>query len=394
VANSVNDCDLVFFCPDVTDASVIKRVRQFQDYGRSVTVFGFRRERYNRQYVPSWPFVPLGFTRDGRYGQRLRALLGALPAVFAHRRMVKAASDIYARNIDQLVLALLTRWLAGSRAPVTYEVLDIPPILTGRGLASRLLRALERYCIKRSQLLVLSSPGFHQHYYQAFQRYRGEWFLLENKLHPLIARTAAAPEIPPSPAIVVDAPKRWVVGYVGLIRGEETVGLIRRLAERLRERVLFRFHGVTTTVDEETFLATVNQHENMVYDGPYLPYQDLSRIYADIDLAWALDLEHINHNSRWLLPCRFYEAGYFGVPCMAVRGFEVGALIERFGIGWMFDDPLEESLIEFFNRLEPASYAATRQRLRSVPTSMFVDSDDAGALCARLDARSRPSCGF
>jgi succinoglycan biosynthesis protein ExoL len=268
VVNSGNDSDLVFFCQDVTDASVIKRVRQFQDHGRSATVFGFRRERYNRDYAPAWPCVPLGFTSDGRYGQRLRAMLGALPALFAHRRMVRAAKDIYARNIDQLALALFARWLAGSRAPVTYEVLDIPPILTGRGPASLLLRALERYCLKRCQLLVLSSPGFHRHYYQAFQHYRGEWFLLENKLPPSIARTAAAPETSPSPATSVDAPARWVVGYVGLIRGEETIDLITRLAERLREHVLFKFHGVTTTVDEEKFRATVKRHENISMTDP------------------------------------------------------------------------------------------------------------------------------
>ena len=33
--------------------------------GYRVTVFGFRRERYNRDYAPAWPYVPLGTTADG-----------------------------------------------------------------------------------------------------------------------------------------------------------------------------------------------------------------------------------------------------------------------------------------------------------------------------------------
>ena len=46
---------LSFFCPDVTDASTLKRVQQFMDFGYSVTVFGFRRERYDTDYQPPWP---------------------------------------------------------------------------------------------------------------------------------------------------------------------------------------------------------------------------------------------------------------------------------------------------------------------------------------------------
>ena len=66
-AQSVRDmrnAPLSFFCPDVTDASTLKRVQQFMDFGYSVTVFGFRRERYNTDYQPPWPNVPLGFTTD------------------------------------------------------------------------------------------------------------------------------------------------------------------------------------------------------------------------------------------------------------------------------------------------------------------------------------------
>src|SRR6266481_6147342 len=76
--------ELLFFCPDVTDASTLKRVQQFMDYGYRVTVFGFRRERYNTAYRPPWPNVPLGFTTDARYWQRVRALIRAIPALFAN----------------------------------------------------------------------------------------------------------------------------------------------------------------------------------------------------------------------------------------------------------------------------------------------------------------------
>ena len=143
-AHDVQNAALSFFCPDVTDASTLKRVQQFMDFGYSVTVFGFRRERYNTDYQPPWPNVPLGFTTDARYWHRLSALLHAIPALFANRRTLARASVFYARNIDQLVLALLGRLIAFSRAPIAYEVLDIPPILMRRGPVPTFLRAIER----------------------------------------------------------------------------------------------------------------------------------------------------------------------------------------------------------------------------------------------------------
>ena len=61
--------------------------------------------------------------------------------------------------------------------------------------------------------------------------------------------------------------------------------------------------------------------------------RDLASVYDGVDFAWAIDLENTEHNSRWLMPCRFYEAGLHGVPCLAVRGFEIGAELDRHGLG-------------------------------------------------------------
>lgn len=367
---------IAFFCPDIAESSTLKRVQQFMAAGFDVTVYGFRRERYNTGYRPTWPNVPLGFTADARYGQRLGALLRALPALIANRRRLAAARLFHARNIDQLLLALFCRLLLGRRVPVVYEVLDIAPILAGKGLRSTLLRAVERWCLRRVALLVLSSPGFHRSYFAAIQDYRGPWFLLENKLYP-------SPPPPPRHGRR-PAGRPWVVGYFGLIRGDATVDLIRRLATRLGDRVRFRFAGVLTTVAQARFDALLRDCPNIEYCGPYLPQQDLERLYRDVDFAWALDLEHTEHNSRWLMPCRFYEAGFHGVPCLAVRDFEVGHAVDRQRIGWTFDAPFEEAMVDFFQRLGADEYERVRLRLATLPSGTFVARDDVADLCRVL----------
>jgi succinoglycan biosynthesis protein ExoL len=381
--------ELVLFTPDVTDVSTSKRAQAFSEYGFRLTVFGFRRDRYNQGYEPGWPYVALGRTEDGKYRQRLHALLACIPAIIVNRRHLRNAAVIYARNIDQLLLALLARMLFAPRARVAYEVLDIQPMQVADGPIATFLRWIERLCMRRICLLVLSSPGFFEHYYAALLGYRGAWFLLENKVEPSIL--AVRGQTPPR----VRRGRResnaykWTVGYVGLIRGRETFELITRIAARLRDTVLFKFHGVLTTLEAEQFRDALHDNKNMVYEGDYVNPRDLADIYEDVDFSWALDLEHVDHNSRWLRPCRFYEAGLFGVPCLAIRDFEIGKFIESMGVGWTFSRPYEDQLVRFFETLSPSQYETRRRRLLALPVDTFVAGEDATSLCRLLSGLSQ-----
>ena len=390
MTDDVNDGrHVALFTPDITDTSTIKRVRQFQDLGLHPVVFGFRRNRYNRDYQPEWPHVLLGRTRDGNYVQRLLALLASTRMLIANRRRLKQASVFHARNIDQLVLALVVRAILNRRVTVAYEVLDIRDIFVRSGPIPALLRMMERLCLRRVRILILSSPGFYRNYYAALQRYRGEWFLLENKLHPVALQYVRRKQQYRAVAAGRRGGYRWVVGYFGLIRGQATVDLIARAAERLRDEVLFRFRGVLTTVDREQFFAALERNKNMVYEGDYENPRDLGDLYGGVDFAWALDLEHADHNSRWLLPCRFYEAGLFGVPCLAGCGFEIGTRIEDAGIGWALDRPFDDSLVRLFETLTRREYEERRRCILALPASTFVAGDDVAALCTKLTGQSR-----
>ncbi len=374
----------VFFAPDISDVSTIKRAETFLAHGYQLLVFGFRRNNYNRDFEPSWPYTPLGHTQDRRYGHRLAALLAAIPRVFAKRAGLKRAAFFYARNIDQLLLALLARLIGRKSARIVYEVLDIQPAFVGTGWQARLLRWIERLALRQTDLLVVSSPGFLRHYFQPVQGYHDAWFLLENKLPENFAAVAGASrELGRGDGR--HHPYRWVVGYCGLIRGQATLDLIIRLAERLQGLVLFKFRGILTTVDPKSFSDALTRLDNLVYEGDYVNPRDLADIYTDLDFAWAIDLEHSTHNSRWLLPCRFYEAGYFGIPCLAADGFEVGRMVEQRQLGWNFAAPYEEELVKFFLTLTQAEYDETRNRLLTLPDSDFVAGEDTAELIRMID---------
>lgn len=373
---------VVYFAPDFTEVPTIARARAFQDHGLKPAVFAFRRGRYNHTFRAPWPEIDLGRTKDGHYLQRLVALCRSLPALWGGRHLLRRATVLYARNLDQLGLALVARLLCRNRAAIVYEVLDIAPGLTHRGQLGRVLRSVERRLLGRIALLVVSSPGFIKNYYRPIQRYGGRTFLLENKLYPSTSLDHQTE--PPRALEVARRRHQWVVGCFGLIRGQETFDLITRLAERLSGKVLFYFRGIVTTVDAEHFTRTVAAHDNMVYGGAYVNPDDLPELYGSVDFAWSLDLEHTDANSRWLMPCRFYEAGAFGVPCLAARHFEIGNRVDELGTGWTFAPPYEENIARFFEQLTREDYDRVLRRLRELPPNTFIAGDDVTALCRML----------
>lgn len=375
---------IAIFEPDLSETTTLARVGEILAGGFRPIVFGFRRARYNRRHVAPWSEIELGRTRDGRYMQRLIALLGALPTLLAHRQRLRSARAFLARNLDQLCLALLARAFFNHAAPLAYEVVDIQPSFTRSGWRAGAMRLFERLCLRRIDLLVVSSPGFHRNYFVERQKYRGDWLLVENKLRlssgeiaqALLQRSAVAKPLAPA--------RKWSIGYFGLIRGQATIELMIRLAKALPDLIEIKFRGVVTTVNETWFRTAIADAGNISYDGEYSNPGDLARIYGGVDLVWALDLENIECNSRWLLPCRFYEAGLFGVPCMAVRGFEVGRALDELGLGWTFEPPLEQSLIAFFKELTVDAYDAKRRHLLACPVETFATGSTSSDLSLKL----------
>jgi succinoglycan biosynthesis protein ExoL len=277
---------------------------------------------------------------------------------------------------------LIARRLFNRRAQLVYEVLDIQPPFVAPGLAARALRLVERFCLRRIRLLVLSSPGFFDNYYLPVQSYKGPWLLLENKLPPSVGLVAPRRR---SPQPGRDSGRPWVVGYFGCIRGQRTFDLVLRLARRLRGKVVFRFAGVLTTVDRRRFDEAMRECDNLDYLGEYRNPDDLARLYGKVDFAWALDLEHVENNSRWLMPCRFYEAGYFDVPCLTGAGFQVGQIVDELKVGWTFAEPYEEALVAFFRSLTWQDYAERRARLAALPAGRFVGAAEARDLGLALE---------
>ncbi|MEG7700648.1 glycosyl transferase family 1, partial [Listeria monocytogenes] len=84
-------------------------------------------------------------------------------------RDLRAADVVYVRNLDMALVAWASARLAGSRAPLVYEVLDIQRLMVRPDWVGRIARAVERWILGRSALLVVSSPDFVSRYFAPVQ---------------------------------------------------------------------------------------------------------------------------------------------------------------------------------------------------------------------------------
>ncbi|OYV04202.1 MAG: hypothetical protein CFE26_18175 [Verrucomicrobiales bacterium VVV1] len=287
---------------------------------------------------------------------------------------------MYVVNTDNATLALAARFFSGKRIPLVLELADIQPVMTGKGFISKALRWIERQVLKRSSLLVTTSPGFVKHYFEPVQRFGGEIFLLENKVYPSLALPAAVP----SNGQPVKGGRPWVIGCFGALRCRRSLELMKALAQRLGDKVHFILRGYPSGTIAEDFSKLLGDLPNLRMEGAYQYPGDLAEMYGAVDFNWAIDESDPNGNSAWLLPNRIYEGGCFGVPVIAAKHTETGAWVSQREAGWTFEEPFEETLAAFLDGLTLQDWAAVKSCGESMPRSDFTGDDDLRKLAELL----------
>jgi succinoglycan biosynthesis protein ExoL len=375
---------LVFIGPERTDARSVKRIAALRDQGWHVLGFTYHRDHGQPDPPPAWENVHLGTTYNRRYVQRVFAILRGFWTVFRHRRRVRESGCLYAINPDNALLALFARFVCGRRVPLVVEIADIQPVMCGTGMRSRVLRKVERFVLKRCQLLLTTSPGFLRHYFEPVQKYRGPVFMLENRIYPSASLIASRqPREEP-----VRGGHPWVAGYFGIFRCQRSVDLICRLAAAFPETLAFELRGVPAGIDERLFRESISAHPNIRYGGAYRYPDELPDLYAAVDFNWCFDFSALGANSTWLLPNRIYEGGLFHCPALAFDGTETGRWLEANHLGVTFREDLYENLHAFFITLTLEKWQSMRDRCAAAPDRLFAGEADYVALSATLEGLS------
>ena len=367
---------LAYFVHDVADAAVLRRVRMIQAAGVAVTVIGFRRRATPLESLDGARVVDLGRTGDGRFVQRIWAVLRNLAAFGAVREAVADADVIMARNLETLVLA--ARAAKGRR--LVYECLDIHRMLLTDGVLQGLVQRVERAALGKVDLIVTSSPRFADAYFRERRGVDTPLLLVENKL-PMTEHEAAPSIVPP----VAGPP--WVVGWFGMLRCKRSLAILGALAAGSNGRIEILIAGMPSDAEFTDFAETVAAMPGVTFVGRYTA-ADLPALYGRVHFAWAIDFFEEGLNSAWLLPNRLYEAVGHGAVPIALSRVETGAWLLRNGVGLVVDDPqgvqprLSAMTADDYARLAAAVAATPRATIQTTAeeNTMIVDTIVAGTI--------------
>jgi hypothetical protein len=288
---------------------------------------------------------------------------------------VKGQDAIVCRNLEMLCLGFVLKILSGSKAPLTYEVLDIHRKLLGSSPVSRCLRALERFLMNNCHLILTSSPGFIDNYFIPVQRLSGRVHLIENKLLPAAVTRADLSAGPP-----------WVVGWYGIIRCQKSLSMLNHLT-RVLPNLSVIISGRVAGHEFDDFEAQIRANPQITYTGPFTP-DLLPEIYRQSQFVWAIDYFEEGDNSAWLLPNRLYDSLAFGCVPIALNSVETGRWLMEKDLGLVVSDPLTD-LPVLISQLDAARFEALRQAIFELdPQLVFHTESSARALVELISSRS------
>lgn len=358
---------VAYFVHDLSDPAVLKRVRMLHAAGARVRIFGFRRADAAPADLDGARVLDLGRTHDGRLAHRGLKVVAQLLGAGRWSREMADAQIVIARTPEMLVLAAAAQRLHAPAARLVYEALDIHRIMLGAGLKGRLMRAIEGVCLRRADLLIVSSPAFVQAYFEPLQglgqRLTLPVLLVENKVLDLAHAAASGVAGPP-------AGRPWRIGWFGMIRCRRSLDILCALAARRPDLVEVVIAGRPARTEFDDFDGQVAALPNVGFLGAYKA-EDLAALYGQTHLNWAIDYFEAGANSDWLLPNRIYEGGRHAAVPIALASAQTGRWLARQGLGLLIDDP-ERQLEALLETLSVDVYARARQASLAAPSEAFV----------------------
>lgn len=332
-----------------------------------IVVLGFRRGNAPVTEISGFRAIDLGQTRDGDFRQRILSVARAARALRSCSDSLRDRDVFMGRNIEALLLAHLARRRFAQGAGLVYECLDIHRLFLA-GRAAPLMRKIEKHLLKRTDLVVISSPDYDTHYFAQVHGTHPPRLLVENK--------ALAGEIAPPAARVARSPDPpWRIGWFGALRCRESLHFLAEITEALGGRVEVDVRGTPSRQVMPEFDDVIAGASHMRFHGRYDRSRDLEDIYSKVHFAWSIDRFEKGMNSDFALSNRLYEAVACGSVVIAEAEVAMGRWLAARGTGVLTEDPVLPQLMAFFRELDAATYKALADAAALVSVSHHIASE-------------------
>jgi len=366
---------------NLADPAVRRRVLMLQEGGARVTLAGFRRTARAPEDIEGVRPIDLGASHDGKFAQRILAVLSAAASLRSALKGVPRPDVIVARNLEMLALARRAKGLFGAPdLPLVYESLDIHRLLLRPDPVGGVLRGMERYFARDAKLLVTSSPAFVRSYFAARGQVSAPVQLIENKhFEPRTSSPAGGDgrgDIPAPP---------WRIGWFGALRCSRSLQILSDFSRRLGGRFEVTLRGQPALREFEDFHGTVAAEPYLSFEGAYRNPEDMEAIYGEIHFSWVIDFFEEGQNSKWLLPNRLYEGCRFGAVPIAIRDTETARFLEERQMGIILPEPTPEALERALGDMDQEKFRALRAKVLSADRRTWTcDRQDCLDFVARL----------
>jgi succinoglycan biosynthesis protein ExoL len=373
---------ILYLVHNLADAAVARRVSMMRSGGAEIVVAGFRRENMAIPELDGVPCIELGETFDARFGQRLLAVFRAFRSITDRIDRSDVPDVIVARNLEMLSLASRLQGSWPSHPPIVYECLDIHRLLLRDDVVGRSMRAVERHLVRKSSLLLTSSPAFIREYFEAYGLGAPETLLVENKVFYESGERGANPALSEPEA----SPGPLRIGWFGALRCRKSLQILAQFSNDMGGEVEVVLRGRPALTEFDDFHGFVDAQKYMRFEGPYSNPGDLARIYSDVHFTWAIDYFEEGQNSKWLLPNRIYEGCLHGSIPIALKGTETAALVARHNIGIILPDTEQNTLTRMVGSLGRAEIRALASAVAAKDIRHFsYGQADCHALVTRLE---------
>ena len=373
---------IAYFVQDLVDPAVSRRVAMLRQGGAEIVLYGFCRADEPPVQVAGVAARPIGRSHAGRLAGRAALVLRRRLTVSSWAADSRGADIFVARNLEMLVLAAAARDRFAPGAALVYELLDIHGSLLGDGVASQVMRGIERRLLARSAAIIISSPAFERDYLSRFHPGHPPGILVENKVFS--AAGAPPDRVPPA-----NGPP-WRIGWFGMIRCRRSLECLATLARRHPGLIEVDIRGRLAEDALGESMALLESTPGLRYHGPYDYFHDLSHIYGEVHFVWAIDFFEAGRNSAMLLPNRIYEGGLHGAVPIALEEVETGRWLAARGMGLILSGPVEEAAEALLSGMTAERYQAAFRSQRDLDRAGFLWSErDSLGLVDRLRAEAR-----
>lgn len=340
-----------FLMNAISDAHSNKRIKDFEEQGFKVKVFGFDR---NLGAQRRDDITILGsFTNAIPYHKRIKLYIQGIRKAF---NIACNKDDFwFYQGLDTALFA----FMFGKKHKYIYEECDLVHSNIKNSLIRSILEKIDKLIIKKSFKTIVTSEGFIKYHYKGVPP--KNVIILPNKL---------SREVTKHPFVETNQfdTNHIKFAFIGGIRYESLTSLAKLISRNFPNHE-FHFYGYISPAIKKNDLP---KGDNIFYHGSFRSPEDLPKIYSDVDLVVATyDISSIN--VRYAEPNKLYECIYFNRPIVVSKQTFLEEKVKKLGIGYSVNPYDEMDVIKLVKNIE-STYIKTKVALNKISQDEAIDN--------------------